>query len=126
MLADIRRILSPAGLLVVALPNVLNYRDRLNFVLGNFDYTETGVMDQTHVHFYTYRTGQELLEMNGFQVVSASAQGAFPLWKLRKLLPKTTVGNLDTLACKSYPGLFALQNVYTAQIAPTQGGSSSR
>lgn len=117
ILSDIRKVLAPEGLLIVALPNVLNYRDRLNFAVGRFDYTDTGIMDQTHVRFYTYKSGRQLLENNGFHVVYTSASGAFPLWKIRKLLPPSVVEGLNQIACRASPGLFAIQSLYVAKVA---------
>jgi len=43
---------------------------RLNLLLGNFDYADRGIMDRTHVRFYTRKTARQMLESNGYRVVS--------------------------------------------------------
>ena len=41
------------GRICVSLPNIVNIRERIRFLMGNFDYTEYGVLDKTHLRFYT-------------------------------------------------------------------------
>jgi len=67
-LRRIRRVLSEDALLIVALPNVANLRVRLDLLRGRFDYTDTGIMDRTHLHLYTYRTARALLTENEFLI----------------------------------------------------------
>ena len=56
-----KKYLKHGGLIIVSLPNIAIWRSRLNLMLGNFDYTDYGVMDRTHVHLYTFKTASELL-----------------------------------------------------------------
>jgi SAM-dependent methyltransferase len=116
-LRDAHRLLSPHGRIVVALPNVLYWRVRMKFLLGEFRYEPTGIMDETHVRFYTFHSGMELLRSNGFEIVSSIGDGDLPLPFLRRLLPG--VGRfLDPLASRLAPGLFGSQILYVARIAP--------
>ena len=68
LLRRIRPVLSEDTLLIVALPNVANLRVRLDLLRGRFDYTDTGIMDRTHLHLYTYRTARALLTENEFLI----------------------------------------------------------
>jgi 2-polyprenyl-3-methyl-5-hydroxy-6-metoxy-1,4-benzoquinol methylase len=115
VLRDARRVLSPDGFLAVALPNVLVYPNRARLVSGRFDYTDAGIMDETHVRFYTFETGAALLQRCGWQVTHASADGAFPLWRLRRALPTRFARALDVAACAWYPGLFGFQLLFLAR-----------
>ena len=63
-------LLREDGLLVVSLPNVANVTVRMKLALGRWDYTDRGVLDRTHLRFYTRKTGRALLEKNGFEVVA--------------------------------------------------------
>ncbi len=117
-LASARAALAPDGRLAVALPNVLFYPLRLKALLGRFDYTTYGIMDETHVHFYTFRTGAELLCRHGFEVLEARASGGFPLWKLRRILPARWVERLHAAAAQWRPGLFGCQCLYLARPRP--------
>ena len=115
LLTEIREILlCEKGTLVVALPNLFNYRDRLKLLMGRFEYSENGgIWDNTHFRWYTFESAQRLLVQNGFTITSAYAEGGFPFWKLRKILPKFTV-LIDRLSCKYSPGLFGFQLIIVA------------
>jgi len=55
--------LSPTGVVLISLPNIANWQPRLNLLFGRFDYTSTGIMDSTHLHFYTYKTAISLVSV---------------------------------------------------------------
>jgi len=61
-------LLVPEGLVVVSVPNVANWYVRLNLLCGRFDYRERGIMDRTHLHFFTLRTARRFLEEAGFRI----------------------------------------------------------
>lgn len=115
LLGDVCQILVPNGKIIVALPNVLIYSQRFRFMLGRFDYTVGGLMDETHVHFYTVTTGAKLLQTYGYRIIEMRAEGAFPLWKMRQILPAKLVLMLNRLACSWRPNLFGAQGLYLAE-----------
>ncbi|MFO7683675.1 MAG: class I SAM-dependent methyltransferase [Chloroflexota bacterium] len=115
LLQSLFRVLKPAGRIAVALPNVMVYSQRLQFLKGRFDYTSTGLMDETHVRFYTFSTGTSLLEKNGYDLLISRADGAFPFWKTRRYLPGSWVTALNTWATTWRPGLFGSQLLYLAK-----------
>ncbi|NBD18244.1 MAG: methyltransferase domain-containing protein [Cyanobacteria bacterium] len=49
------------GKVIIAVPNIANWRDRWKLALGQFEYTESGVMDKTHLRFYTFHTAPRYL-----------------------------------------------------------------
>jgi 2-polyprenyl-3-methyl-5-hydroxy-6-metoxy-1,4-benzoquinol methylase len=107
--------LSHSGIVAVALPNVLSIHQRFQFLMGRFDYTTAGTMDETHVRFYTFKTGRELLNKNGFDVQHASVSGHLPLAAFRSLLPDRLTHQADRLICRCLPGLFGCQLMYLAR-----------
>ena len=115
VLNEIRRVLAPDGIVAVALPNVLNWRSRLRFMLGQFEYEEGGIMDNTHLRFYTFASGRRLLESNGFLVSTATVEGIFPLAR-KIMLPSRIVGRLDKFAGSYWPGLFGWQLLFVASV----------
>jgi len=103
-LARLRKLLRLGGRIYVALPNITFYQERFKFLLGRFEYNDTGIMDRFHLRFFTYKTAQELVRLGGYQVLLAKTIGSFPLWPLRCL-----VGGpiwIDRLACLVFPNLF--------------------
>jgi 2-polyprenyl-3-methyl-5-hydroxy-6-metoxy-1,4-benzoquinol methylase len=117
LLSDVRTVLKPAGRIVVALPNVLLWRNRLAFLCGSFEYTQEGIMDSTHVRFYTHASGRRLLERHGFKVIHSSASGGVGLGVLRRWLPERAVSALDRTGCRWWPGLLGMQSLYVGVVA---------
>jgi len=67
-LTGINDCLAPNGKVIVSVPNVANYSVRLRLLLGEFRYTETGIMDRTHLRFFTWRSFSELINRSGFAI----------------------------------------------------------
>ena len=106
--------LTPDGQLIVALPNTLQWRQRWEFVKGNFKYTDGGVMDRTHFRFFDWETALALVTDAGYTILSRSADGYFPLPVMRKMMPPVAT-QLDKLATQVLPGLFGCQFIIVAQ-----------
>jgi 2-polyprenyl-3-methyl-5-hydroxy-6-metoxy-1,4-benzoquinol methylase len=73
LLTESRRYLAPDGLLLISVPNVANITVRLSLLFGRFKYTERGILDKTHLRFFTRRTARELLEKAGYAIVGERA-----------------------------------------------------
>ena len=69
-LARVRPLLRPEGRLVLSTPNIANWAMRLGLLFGRFRYTEWGLLDRTHTHFFTRKTLRECLEAAGYRVVA--------------------------------------------------------
>jgi 2-polyprenyl-3-methyl-5-hydroxy-6-metoxy-1,4-benzoquinol methylase len=69
LLTECKAALKRNGLLVVSLPNIANITVRLKLLFGKFDYQERGIMDKTHLRWFTRRTARKLLEDHGYQIV---------------------------------------------------------
>ena len=61
---------------------------RLNLLLGKFNYTRVGILDETHLRFFTLKTSHELARDSGLDVVSTRAT---PI-PLPLVLPATSKG----------------------------------
>jgi hypothetical protein len=114
LLGDVGQRLKPGGILAIALPNIAHYQQRILRLRGQFNYTDAGQLDRTHLRFYTYRTAIQLLEQNGYEMLKAVAEGAFPLWKTRRLL-RGVAGRIDGLAVRRQPNLLGSQCLLLAR-----------
>lgn len=110
LLRVLRDVMAPGGTLLVALPNVLFWRQRLEFLRGRFRYTRGGLMDSTHLHFYDGWTARELVAGNGWEVAETVADGGLP--GSRFTGPFRPI--LDRWAVRLSPGLFGFQLVIRA------------
>jgi methionine biosynthesis protein MetW len=68
VLRSARRLLRPGGFVVISLPNIAHGDVRLALLDGRFDYTETGILDDTHTRFFTRRSLVEFVRSGGFVV----------------------------------------------------------
>jgi len=112
ILVRLRQHLAPGGLLLIALPNPLVWHQRLAFLAGRFRYTEGGIMDDTHLRFFDWETAAELVQVAGYQIVEAMAEGG---WPGARFLPTKIGSSLNQFATRVYPGLFGVQFVITAR-----------
>ena len=55
-------LLKRGGSVIVSLPNVGLWSVRLSLLLGRFEYEDTGVLDRTHLRFFTRRSAIALLK----------------------------------------------------------------
>ncbi len=71
-------LLKPGGSLIVSIPNVKHHSVIFPLLLhGRFDYRTEGVLDKTHIRFFTRATALELIESNGLVVDTVSNSGIF-------------------------------------------------
>lgn len=68
ILEDAKKFLKKDGSIIVSLPNVANIFVRLNLLIGRFPYSDKGILDRTHLHFYTYGSIKKLIAKHGFSV----------------------------------------------------------
>lgn len=70
VLAQAGGLLKPGGRVVISIPNVAYGGLILDLIAGNFEYRDEGLLDRTHIRFYTRATFLELLESLGFEIES--------------------------------------------------------
>ena len=68
-LNNLRPLLAPAGYLIASIPNVAHRSVRLNLLFGEFDYADIGLLDRTHLRFFTIRTIEKMMNECGFKIV---------------------------------------------------------
>ena len=54
--------LKPTGDIIISVPNVANIAVRLGLLFGRFDYKDRGILDRTHLRFFTLETLKKLLD----------------------------------------------------------------
>lgn len=74
VLARCRGWLQPGGVALIALPNIRNALVLKELVFrGDFRYQEDGILDRTHLRFYTRTSAVRMIEAQGFRVKEARA-----------------------------------------------------
>jgi len=70
VLADMRRWVRPAGLAIVAVPNVAVWSMRVALLGGEFDYRDTGLCDRTHLRFFTRASLHRMVSREGWRIAA--------------------------------------------------------
>jgi len=117
LLRQLGASLGQHGRVIVSVPNFGHWYPRLRTLFGIFDYDQRGILDKTHVRFFTRRSLLRMVKKNGFEVtdirvtglpidVLGSGAGAF----LRGLM-----ASIDKLFVRLRPTLFGYQFVLELQ-----------
>lgn len=78
VLRQARDLLSEDGRVIISLPNVAHAAVRLSLLLGRWRYRELGLLDRTHLRFFTRETLEELLGDAGLRPVEREQTTAGP------------------------------------------------
>jgi 2-polyprenyl-3-methyl-5-hydroxy-6-metoxy-1,4-benzoquinol methylase len=129
------------GRVVVSLPNVAAWPVRLGLLAGDFEYQKSGILDDTHLRFFTRASAVKLVEDAGLEVLTVE-QNPMLVRAAKSLIARALVDTgvesentafSESLAYKLYqgvvrpledvvanraPGLFAFQNVVIARKPP--------
>lgn len=104
LLQALKPLLKPNGCLMVSLPNVAYWKIRLQLLLGRFEYTESGILDRTHLHFFTRASAARMIQDAGYRLVQVlSAEPDRPAFgrlksQLKQKLATLFSGNFIFLA----------------------------
>jgi glycosyltransferase involved in cell wall biosynthesis len=93
VLERLSRLLKPGGKVLMSLPNVANIWIRLNLLLGRFNYSRVGILDESHLRFFTLKTAKQLAADSGLDVISTAVT---PI-PLPLILPATSRGRFLSL-----------------------------
>lgn len=68
LLESLTRRLAPGGSVVTCVPNFGHWYPRLRVALGRFDYDRRGILDRSHVRFFTRKSLERTIERGGYSV----------------------------------------------------------
>jgi len=109
LINQIRRVLSPQGTALFCVPNIAHWYPRFRSTLGMFDYDQRGILDTTHLRFFTRRSLGRLVNQGGFAIRRIEPLG-LPLDALGVDGTKArTVRLLDRLLSGLWPTMFGYQ-----------------
>ena len=63
---------------IISVPNITNLYVRIHLLMGRFDYAERGILDRTHLRFFSRKTVQTLVYDAGLELLSIQVT-PFPL-----------------------------------------------
>lgn len=62
--------LLPGGSVLISVPNIRSAEVLVPLVLGDFEYRDSGVLDRTHLRFFTLKSATRMIEAAGLEVVA--------------------------------------------------------
>jgi predicted TPR repeat methyltransferase len=117
LLRCVRDALPPEGHVFVSVPNIANVTVRIGLLLGIFEYRERGILDSSHLRFYTMRAIKRDVEGAGFRIIAIRGSSV----PIRLILPKAPelllrIGErLLTIVTRIWRALFAYQIIIVAR-----------
>jgi 2-polyprenyl-3-methyl-5-hydroxy-6-metoxy-1,4-benzoquinol methylase len=69
VLRETKNVLAPGGRVFISLPNIAYWTMRAKLLLGRFEYESMGLLDYTHLRFFTFHTARKMIEQAGYRIV---------------------------------------------------------
>jgi methionine biosynthesis protein MetW len=121
LLVKSREALRPGGSVIISVPNVAHWSIRANLLLGHFDYQESGIMDATHLRWFTRKTLISFVSSAGLEVTHYAGSAGILVpdietrWPFR-WMPVDLRRRFLRSASLRWPTLFACQHVVRAEM----------
>ena len=111
LLRDIWAVLRPGGQVLLSVPNFNHWYPRTKIAIGRFGYDRRGILDETHLRFFTPRTLRRLVVETGFDILEETETG-LPLTAIAARPDKhRMLRAVDGGLARMRPSLFAYQLV---------------
>lgn len=107
-----KNLLSEKGIIIASVPNVANIKNRFNLFCGNWDYTRIGILDETHLRFFTKKTAMNLFKKSGYKPTLADYTSGFSFLFFRYF---EALKKIRKILCGLNKNLFALQFIIIAK-----------
>ncbi len=108
--------LADSGKIIVSVPNVANWIIRLGLLFGKFDPADRGILDKTHLHFFTLRTLKKMMNEVPCGILDVTPTPV-PLQLVLPFTERKAFAPLHALLyaiTRSWKTIFAYQFVVTA------------
>ncbi len=108
-------LLRPGGTMLISIPNVAHWSLRLELLRGRWHYRDNGLLDRTHLRFFTKSTALELVREAGWE----------PAWERVSVgqPPLVTLSESSLRMLEQWPTLFGVQFLFELRPAPHPGSS---
>ncbi|MGF1488008.1 MAG: class I SAM-dependent methyltransferase, partial [Prochloraceae cyanobacterium] len=99
ILKETQNLLKPEGYVIASIPNIAHGAIRLALLQGKFEYTEIGILDNTHLRFFTRETVEDLFEKNGY-LIEQITRTTVPIFSDAALIPNLNESDFDSALVK--------------------------
>lgn len=115
VLKGLHKHIKTDGRILVSLPNVAFFRSRVNLLLGRWEYQEFGLMDRTHLRFFTFHSFHRLAWTCGYHVHRYTiTEGRFPGGRVLAGIPivKDYFAKFNRHMQRSFPNFCGYHFIY--------------
>ena len=116
VLDGIQPMLAPNASIIISLPNIVYWRTRFKILCGRFEYESFGILDHTHLRFYTPKTARKMIESAGYQIIRFHPVFGGPLSAYARPIWQQLAN--------WFPGFFAGQVLFEAKMPPKHQSTS--
>jgi len=116
-LKRLKQAAKPDATFIISLPNVAHLAVRTMLLFGRFPKMERGILDKTHLQFFTKDTAKDLLTHAGLRV-ERTLTTVVPLEDFGNGLFTKSMMGMQRLAVAALPRMFAMQWIFIAKPAP--------
>ncbi len=122
LLREMAQVLAPGGVILISTPNFGHWYPRGRVVAGAFDYDRRGILDQTHLRFFTRKSLRRLFLSSGLDLLALEYTG-LPFDVLSRSDTRRTrmMRRLDRALVRLRPTIFGYQ--FVAELTPHHAGS---
>jgi glycosyltransferase involved in cell wall biosynthesis/ubiquinone/menaquinone biosynthesis C-methylase UbiE len=113
LLRQIQQVLRPGGQVLLSVPNFGHWYPRVRVATGTFGYDRRGILDNTHLRFFTRSTLRRAVRAAGFDIVDEVSTG-LPLGAITDPNPSLAlrwVRRVDDALVRVRPTLFGYQHI---------------
>ncbi len=90
VLLAVKDKLAPGGTVVCSIPNVRFFRNLFDLVIrGQWRYEEAGILDKTHLRFFTKRSIAEMFSSLGYRILCLEGINPTPSWRVSLFISAT-------------------------------------
>jgi 2-polyprenyl-3-methyl-5-hydroxy-6-metoxy-1,4-benzoquinol methylase len=118
VLKKLSSYLKDDGIFILSIPNVANIKIRLNLLLGRFDYTDKGILDNSHIRFFTRKTVNKLIKDSDLILQKYDYTPGFSFFLFRNLDENNIVSlrhRMKYFLTSLIPSLFCAQHIVIAR-----------
>ena len=124
-LKQVAPFLKPDGLVIISVPNVAHWSVRLDLLRGNFRYARFGIMDATHLRWFTEATIRQLVDQAGIEVIRVQQTAGITLLcyvETRLVrIPKRWRDAVVRRLATQFPRLFGCQHIVVGRFRTSAG-----
>lgn len=111
LLRSTHAFLGPDAVILVSVPNFGHWYPRIKVATGRWQYDEKGILDRTHLRFFSIASAIDMCQSSGFEVMSHKYTTT--PWELLvgNIVVRSVLSTLDKLCIQLRPNLFAYQTI---------------